>query len=103
MYVLGMKYIKHLFKIIDWVVFIVLGVLALVSVEESVKAYSDGKTSWAIEIQPIQNQPTLSICFALSHNLASMPIPPLIYGNDFYINVTTSSKRYLKLFLVKTV
>lgn len=101
-FILGIKYIKYLFKIIDWVVFIVLGILALISVEESIDAYSNEKTSWAIEMQPIQKQPTLSICFALSH-VSGHDMPSrntgvrgyhFLYGIDFNISVTTSSNRY---------
>ena len=92
---LGMKCINYLFKVVDWVVFLVLGVLALKSVEESIAAYSDGKTSWAKELQPIEGHPTLSMCFRLSHVYGPDIFPtPLIYGTDFYISVTTSSKRY---------
>ena len=90
-----MKYIKYIFKVLDWVVFLVLGVLALKSVEESIAAYTDGKTSWAKEIHPIDSHPTLSMCFGLS-NIDSIYQFPLIYGWDFYISVKTTSTRYYR-------
>ena len=89
-----MRFTSHTFKVIDWTVFLALLVLALSSVKESIEAYSKGKTSWSMELLPIQNQPTLSMCFALSHVFTEMAIYPLIYGEDFNISVTTSKKRF---------
>lgn len=91
----GSRYSTYIIRVIDWVVFLVLGILALVSVEESLAAYSEGRTSWAIENHPIQSQPTLSVCFALSHVLQSYWYwyYGFTLGKDFNISVTTSSKR----------
>ena len=99
---LGLRFTTNIFKVIDWVVFVMLSVLALISVEESIiAAYSNEKTSWLIENHPIQSHPTLSMCFALSHSVQSYWAWTyyLTLGIDFNITMTTSSKGYVLLFI----
>ena len=70
--------------------------------EESWQAYLKSETSWTIERNPIQHQPTFYLVFGLSAKMidywkwieVSRPYPyPLRLGRDFNITFTFNSKR----------
>ena len=86
-------FISVFVKVLDWSVFITLGILALISVKESWNAYSEGKTSWMLEQQPIPNQPTFGLCFGLSDTmLDSLWWYPKL-GRDLNISFSHSPER----------
>jgi len=80
------------FKVTDWTCFLILGILAIVFTKESIDAYSDAKTSWIIEHQPLQNHPTFTLCFGLSEE-TRLYRRTMTVGQDFDIFFTANSQR----------
>ena len=80
------------FKAIDWICFLILGILAIVFSKESIDAYSDGKTTWMTEQQPLQTHPTFTLCFGLSQE-AALHQKIISFGQDFNLFFTASSQR----------
>ena len=79
-------------KVIDWIVFLALTIIALVSVEASYEAYSNGKTTWIAEQRPITNQPTFVLCLGMSAK--TFYVYTLRPIRDYNITVLPNSKRY---------
>ena len=78
-------------KVIDWIVFLLLATIALVSAEGSYEAYSNGRTSWSTEQRPITSHPTLTLCFQLSEK--TFWFYPVLPGREFNITLLPDSKR----------
>ena len=92
----------NIIKIVDWIGFGTLFILAIATVKESWEAYVNSATSWTIERNQIQHQPTFYLVFGLSAkmidfwrtNELSRPYPyTLRLGRDFNITFTANSKR----------
>ena len=86
---------KNSIKIIDWLVFMLLGILAVISFIGSVTNYRDEKTAWAVEQQQIPNHPTFTLCFGLS-GVAKFAQWPLTLGKDFDLRFSVSSDDHKK-------
>ena len=86
---LTFKVIRH---VTDWVVFLVLGVLAIASTKGSWDAFSKEKTSQTIEQRPIPYNPTFLMCFRLSV-VAKNQAYLLDLGKDFTMSLKTSPGR----------
>ena len=93
---------RYIIKIVDWIGFGTLVILAIATVKESWEAYLNSATSWTMERNPIQHQPTFFLVFGLSAKTidfyktidVSRPYPyPLRLGRDFNITFTANSKR----------
>ena len=84
-------------KVIDWLVFITLGALAIISVIGSWEAYTNEKTNWSIERHPITDQPTINICFAISNILIYFQVYPLVLGKDFNIIFHPTPERFVSI------
>ena len=93
---------RNIIKIVDWIGFGTLVILAIATVKESWEAYLNSATSWTMERNPIQHQPTFFLVFGLSAKTidfyktidVSRPYPyPLRLGRDFNITFTANSKR----------
>ena len=93
---------RNIIKIVDWIGFGTLFILAISTVRESWEAYLNSATSWTMERNPIQHQPTFFLVFGLSAKTidfyktidVSRPYPyPLRLGRDFNITFTANSKR----------
>ena len=93
---------RNIIKIVDWIGFGTLFILAIATVKESWEAYLNSATSWTMERNPIQHQPTFYLVFGLSAkmidfwrtNELSRPYPyTLRLGRDFNITFTANSKR----------
>ena len=83
--------IEKVLKVIDWIAFLTLAIIALVSVEGSYEAYSNGSTTWSTEQRPIPSHPTFVLCLQLSEKSY------MVYGlepvQDFNITILPNSKR----------
>ena len=81
--------IRH---VTDWVVFLVLGVIAIASSKGSWDTFSNEKTSRTIEERPIPYHPTFVMCFQLSVN-AKFAVYLLDLGEVFTMSLKTSPDR----------
>ena len=78
-------------KVIDWIVFLTLTIVALVSVEASFEAYANAKTTWIAEQRPITSQPTFVLCVGLSaKTYYYYTLHPI---KDYNITLLPNSKR----------
>ena len=79
-------------KVVDWLGFSLLGILAIVSINESWDAYASNKTGWSVEHQPIPDHPTFILGFGLSR--VSRPFDvALIMGLEFNISLISNGNR----------
>ena len=76
-------------KVVDWLGFALLGILAIISITESWDAYARNKTGWSIEYQSIPDHPTFILGFGLSRILRHYDVP-LKIGQDFNISLISS-------------
>ena len=70
--------------------------LAIASVKGSWDAFSNGRTSWTTEQQPIPYQPTFVMCFyesVVEYQVGYF----LDLGKDFTLSMKTSPERYGKI------
>ena len=93
---------RNIIMIVDWIGFGTLFILAIATVKESWEAYLNSATSWTVERNTIQHQPTFYLVFGLSVKMIdfwktidlSRPYPyHLKLGRDFNITFTANSKR----------
>ena len=85
-----MKVVKD---VADWLVFLILGILAIASAKGSLDSFSNEKTSWTIEQRPIPYQPTFIMCFKLSVKVTYLGYH-LDLGKDFTMSLKISPERY---------
>ena len=84
---------RKIIKIVDWIGFVTLFILAIATVKESWEAYLNSATSWTMERNPIQHQPTFFLVFGLSAKTIDFAPFPLRLGRDFNITFTANSER----------
>ena len=83
--------VSILVKVVDWLGFSLLGILAIVSITESWDAYASNNTGWSVEHQPIPDHPTFFLGFGLSR-IARENDVPLIIGLDFNISLSNGNR-----------
>ena len=84
--------VSILAKVVDWLGFSLLGMLAIVSITESWDAYASNKTGWSVEHQPIPDHPTFILRFGLSRTSRPFDVG-LILGLDFNISLISNGIR----------
>ena len=87
------NFINKVKTVVDWIGFLVLVILAMISVQGSWDAYSNGMTSWTIEQKPVTTHPTLTLCLGLSHKTLWYYQTYPTLGIDFNISFTANSQR----------
>ena len=92
-------YINIFWKIVYYLLFILLGVLAIALVQGALTAYSEKKKGLISEWQPITEQPTFTICFALSRVLSKFDIRLFTLGKDFNLTYSIRSDRFVHFFI----
>ena len=88
---LVLKTKNHLaWVIIEWIVFLALGTFAMYSSEGILEAYTKGRSSFAIDHQPITRHPTITICH---DELFILPANRRIFslGKDFNVTYITEA------------
>ena len=90
---LNTSHMKVVKDVADWLVFLLLGILAIASAKGSLDSFSNEKTSWTIEQRPIPYQPTFIMCFKLSVKVTYLGYH-LDLGKDFTMSLKISPERY---------
>ena len=82
------KILNLIWKVIEILLLLIFGILAIFYSKGSIDAFSDQKTSLRHEMQPITNHPTFIMCFGLSHLLLNSWFVILELGTGFNISIS---------------
>ena len=85
------KIVHIIIKVVDWLVFTSLGILAITSVIESWDAYTSQKTVWHLEHESVPDQPTFYLTFGLSSKM-KIANSMLVLGTDFNIQFQAGTR-----------